>query len=136
VTDADCPENHECQGGRCVAPPAPLSGQAKCTPATIYFTFDESVLSAEATAQLQSAAACIKSVPGRVIRIEGHCDPRGTDEYNLALGDRRAQTVRLYLERLGVESARMRSVSKGKLEALGVSEGGWAKDRRVTFIWE
>ena len=136
ITDADCPMNHECQNGKCVAPPGAGSGEAKCTPSTIYFDFDEFVLTSEASTNLQAAATCIKSVAGRTIRLEGHCDPRGTDEYNLALGDRRAQSVKRYLERLGVEANRMRAVSKGKLEATGSNETGWAKDRKVRFIWE
>jgi peptidoglycan-associated lipoprotein len=135
ATDADCPVNHECQNGRCVAPPAPATG-AKCTPETVYFDFDEFVLTSDATARLQAAATCIKSVPSRAIRIEGHCDPRGTDEYNVALGDRRAQSVKRYLERLGVEASRMRPVSKGKLEATGTTADGWAKDRKAVFVWE
>jgi peptidoglycan-associated lipoprotein len=136
ATDADCPQNHECQNGRCVAPPAPDTGAAKCTPETIYFDFDEFVLTSEASAKLQAGATCIKSVPKRVIRVEGHCDSRGTEEYNLALGDRRAQSVKRYLERLGVEAGRMRTVSKGKLEAVGTNAEGWAKDRKVPFFWE
>jgi len=136
VTNADCPENHECQNGKCVAPPSASSGEAKCTPETVYFDFDEFVLTSEATAKLQAAADCIKSVPDRHIRLEGHTDPRGTEEYNLALGDRRSQSVARYLERLGVAANRMRAVSKGKLEATGTDENGWSKDRRVVFVWE
>jgi len=135
LTDEDCPENHECQNGTCVAPPPPPS-QGPCQPEAVYFGFDEFVLSSTATAKLQAAAKCIKSVSGRTMRIEGHCDPRGTQEYNLALGDRRAQSVKRYLKRLGVPTSRMRAVSKGKLEATGMSAAGWAKDRRVQFIWE
>jgi peptidoglycan-associated lipoprotein len=136
LTDADCPENHECQNGKCVAPPNSGGGQAKCTPEPVYFDFDEFVLTSDASNRLQAAASCIKSVPRRPIRLEGHCDPRGTDEYNLALGDRRSQAVKRYLERIGIEDKRMRAVSKGKLEATGTSEVGWSKDRKVQFIWE
>lgn len=136
VTDEDCPENHECQNGVCVAPPPDNSGAAPCTPSTIYFGFDEHVLSTQATKKLQDAAQCIKRVPGRTIRLEGHCDPRGTEEYNLALGDRRAQAVRRYLVRLGVKGDQLRPISKGKLEATGTSESSWALDRKVQFIWE
>ena len=72
----------------------------------------------------------------RGLRVEGHCDPRGTEEYNLALGDRRARSVVGYLGRLGVETSRLRAVSKGKLEAVGSDEEGWARDRKATFVWE
>jgi len=136
--DEDCPENHECQNGTCVAPPPPNNDNsaASCTPSPVYFGFDEFVLSSKATAALQEAAKCIKSVPNRTVRVEGHCDPRGTEEYNLALGDRRARSVVKYLRRLGVPSSRMRPVSKGKLDATGSSKASWAQDRKVLFIWE
>lgn len=136
TTDEDCPINHECQNGVCVAPPSDTSAAAKCTPETVYFGYDEHVLSTAATSSLQQAARCIKSVPGRSIRLEGHCDPRGTEEYNLALGDRRARAVQRYLKRLGVDTGRMRAVSKGKLEASGTGPSSWARDRKVEFIWE
>ncbi len=136
ATDDDCPENHECQNGVCVAPPPVDTSAAKCTPKTIYFGYDEFVLSAASTRKLQTAAKCIKSVTGRSIRVEGHCDPRGTEEYNLALGDRRAQAVRRYLKRLGISASRLRAVSKGKLEATGSGASTWKFDRKVQFIWE
>lgn len=136
LTDADCPPNHECQDGHCVAPPSADKGKAKCTPETVYFDFDEFVLTSETTQKLTNAATCIKSVPNRTVRLEGHTDPRGTEEYNLTLGENRASSVKRYLERLGVDAKRMRTLSKGKLEATGMSEPGWAKDRRVDFIWE
>jgi peptidoglycan-associated lipoprotein len=135
LTDADCPPNHECQNGHCVAPPGD-GGKAKCTPDPVYFDFDEFVLTSEATQSLQAAANCIKSVPNRVVRLEGHTDPRGTEEYNITLGENRAQSVKRYLGRIGVEERRMRTLSKGKLEASGTDEQGWAKDRRVQFVWE
>ena len=135
VTDDDCPENHECQGGTCVAPPGP-SAAGPCQPDPIYFDFNEFVLTSDATGKLQKAAECIKSVKGRVVRLEGHCDPRGTEEYNLALGDRRARSALRYLKRLGVNDKSMRPVSKGKLEATGTDAAGWAQDRKVIFIWE
>lgn len=134
-TDEDCPENWECQNGICVAPPE-TDSTAACTPSPIYFEFDEFVLSEAARTQLQAALACIKSVANRTVRVEGHCDSRGTDEYNLALGDRRAQAVVTYLKRLGVADARVRPVAKGEIEATGTDEESWKQDRKVVFIWE
>ena len=143
VTDDDCPENHECQDGTCVAPPPttpvatdPCSKLGLPPLPTIYFGFDEYVLTAEATRALQQAVTCLKRVTGHRVRIEGHCDPRGTEEYNLALGDRRARSVYRYLVRLGVPRNKMRTVSKGELEAKGYDEATWAKDRKVIFVWE
>ncbi len=142
-TDADCPENHECQNGSCVAPPPetnvgtdPCSKLGMSPLPTIFFDFDEFVLTSEATSALQQAANCLKKVPNMNVRMEGHCDPRGTEEYNLALGDRRARSVKRYLKRLGVPSRKLRTVSKGKLEATGYNESTWGRDRKVVFIWE
>jgi len=134
-TDEDCPENHECQDGVCVAPPGD-GGAAPCALEPVYFDFDEFVISTESSRKLQEAARCLKSAPTRSVRIEGHCDPRGTEEYNLALGDRRAESVKRYLVRLGVAGDRLRSVSKGKLEATGADAASWARDRKVVFVWE
>ena len=135
TADEDCPENHECQNGACVAPP-PKPAKGPCTPETVYFDFNESVLTTNATGTLQKNLECIKKVAGRSLRLEGHCDPRGTEEYNMALGDRRARSVQGYLTRLGIDAKRLRVVSKGKLEASGTDEDTWAKDRKVKFIWE
>ena len=135
TTDEDCPENHECQDGRCVAPPG-SDGSPPCALATIYFDFDEFVISTEASRLLQEAVRCLNSAPARTLRIEGHCDPRGTEEYNLALGDRRGESVKLYLVRLGVAGDRLHVVSKGKLEATGTGPATWVKDRKVVFVWE
>lgn len=135
LADSDCPENHECQNGSCVAPPPPPV-KGPCQPEAIYFDFNESVLTSQATAALRDAAKCIKSVSDRKMRLEGHCDPRGTEEYNLALGDRRARSVAKYLYRLGVKKRKTRTVSKGKLEATGSDESSWSQDRKVKFIWE
>ncbi len=144
TTDTDCPENHECQNGVCVAPPqdsAPVAGDDPCSKVgmrplpTIYFDFDEFVLSSAATQELQEAVKCLRRINRRV-QVEGHCDARGTEEYNLALGDRRARSVYRYLLRLGAQRNMLRPVSKGKLEASGYNESSWSKDRKVVFIWE
>lgn len=136
-THADCPENHECIKGTCVAPPAGgTATAARCQPGPVYFGFDAFVLTSEAARILQKNAECIRSVPERPLRLEGHCDPRGTQEYNLALGDHRARVVARYLMRLGIPGGRLRVVSKGELEAAGTGESSWASDRKVKFIWE
>ncbi|MFH1129732.1 MAG: OmpA family protein [Pseudomonadota bacterium] len=135
VTDEDCPENHECQNGSCVAPPPPPSA-GPCSPEPVYFDFNEFILTSQATAKLNAAAKCIRSVKDRTIRVEGHCDPRGTQAYNLALGDRRSRSVLHYLKRLGIPANRVRPMSKGNLEATGTDESSWAFDRKVVFFWE
>ncbi len=130
--DEDCPEGQKCVGGRCQGPASPPTA---CQLENVYFDFNESALTATATATLQKNAECIKTV-GRKVAIEGHTDPRGTTEYNLALGERRAQSVKQYLSRYGIEPSKLRTLSKGKEEATGTNEAGWAQDRKAKFIWE
>ena len=109
---------------------------AECQPSTIYFGFDTFVLTSDATEKLQQAAKCVRDNPSRKLRVEGHCDARGTQEYNLSLGDKRGQSVKNYLKRLGIDAGKLRVVSKGKLEAAGSDEASFALDRKVEFYWE
>jgi peptidoglycan-associated lipoprotein len=101
----------------------------------IHFDYDESSLNDEARATLGQHAAWIKAHPGLKISVEGHCDERGTVEYNLALGDQRARAARDYLVSLGVEAGRLASISYGKERPLdsGSGEAAWAKNRRAHF---
>lgn len=104
---------------------------------TVYFAFDSSVLRQESQAVLRQQAAWLQRNPNVVAVIEGHTDERGTREYNLALGERRADAVRSFLVAQGVSSERLRTVSYGKDRpaALGADERAWAQNRRgVTVI--
>jgi peptidoglycan-associated lipoprotein len=103
----------------------------------IYFEFDSDVLTAEAQAILMRKAEYLQKNPGRRVTVEGHCDERGTTEYNLALGDRRALSVKKYLENLGVAASRMTPVSFGEERPLdpGHDEAAWAQNRRAQFIF-
>ncbi len=134
--DEDCEEDEECQNGKCVGPPTGTGEPGPCNIEPIYFDFDEFVLNSRATHTLGKALPCIKKAKDRTVLLEGHCDPRGTEEYNIALGERRSQAVKRYLMYLGVSKNRLRAVSKGKLEAIGNSSASWVKDRKVIFIWE
>jgi len=136
VKDDDCPQDSDCVQGRCVKAKKSSTGPtAGCALESVYFDFNESVLSSNTTEILQKDATCIKSGTKKVA-LFGHADPRGTDEYNLALSDRRAQSVKKYLTNLGVRSHMLRAVPKGKTEAKGTDEASWAKDRRVDVQWD
>lgn len=103
---------------------------------TIYFDFDRSDIRPDQMAILQANAAKIKAKPSNVmIQIEGHCDERGTQEYNMALGERRALSVRQYLIQLGCDGSRIVTVSYGEeMPAVaGSGEAAWAKNRRAEF---
>ena len=82
---------------------------------------------------LQQVAVCLLRGPlqGKTVQLVGRTDPRGTDEYNLGLGTRRAESVRSYLQRLGVPSTRLSPTTRGELDAAGSDETGWQRDRRV-----
>ncbi len=100
-----------------------------------YFDFDQATLSEQARASLDRNASFLREYPALRLRIEGHCDERGTTEYNLALGDRRANTVKEYLSQLGVETSRFLTVSFGeeRPEDPGHSPSAWARNRRAEF---
>ena len=101
-----------------------------------FFGFDESTLSNDAQAALTSTANWLKQNPQYNILIEGHCDERGTEQYNLALGDRRANVAKQYLQTLGVDVGRMRTVSYGEERPFdpGHNEAAWAKNRRAHLV--
>ena len=101
----------------------------------LLFDFNDANLTPELTQQLQTAAECIKRVSKPVV-IEGHCDDRGTQEYNLALGEKRANAVRNYLKALGVESKHLvtRSMGENKPRCFEATEACWSQNRRVEFV--
>jgi peptidoglycan-associated lipoprotein len=101
-----------------------------------FFGFDESTLSADAQAALSASADWLKKNGQYNLLIEGHCDERGTEQYNLALGDRRANTAKEYLQTLGVDGARIRTVSYGEERPFdpGHDEAAWAKNRRDHLV--
>lgn len=102
----------------------------------LFFADDSSEVSAEGQQVLQANAAVLKKYPTWQITIEGHCDERGTAEYNLALGERRALAARTYLVSLGIPADRVKTVSYGKefpFDA-GKDAAAWAKNRRAHFV--
>ncbi len=103
---------------------------------TAYFDFDSFSLRADAREALKSNAQWLKDNPSAKVQIEGHCDERGTTEYNLALGEKRANAVREYLKRLGVSSGRLTVISYGEERPSdpGHDESAWSQNRRATFI--
>ncbi len=104
----------------------------------VYFDFDSSALLPMAQAVLEKKAEWLRNNPGGSVVIEGHCDERGTSEYNLALGDRRAKSVEAFLIDLGVSASRLITLSYGEERPTdsGRNEEAWAKNRRVHFIIE
>jgi len=102
----------------------------------INFQFDQYDLTEEARKLLTENAKVLSNHPSLKIQIEGHCDERGNNEYNLALGERRAASVKLYLIKLGVQENRLSTISYGKERPVdpGHTEEAWAKNRRCHFV--
>jgi len=102
----------------------------------IHFEFDSSALSSQAQGILKDKANFMNQHKKSSVTVEGHCDERGTNEYNLALGDRRAESVKSFLLKLGISASRMKTISYGEERPLdpGHDEEAWAKNRRAHFL--
>ena len=136
---SDCAEGQECENNMCVtrssaavAPDAPARDSGACTLDPVYFEYDSSTLDQSSRDKLGAAASCIKQRGLKAVHLTGLTDPRGTEEYNLALGDRRAQAAKKYLEGLGMDTS-MSASSMGEELATGSDESTWSRDRRVDF---
>lgn len=103
---------------------------------TVLFDFDSSVIKDKQRSKIEAVAAFLKTTTSNKLLIEGHCDERGTEEYNRALGERRALAVREYLVRLGIQASRIRTISYGfdRPADAGHNEAAWSKNRRGEFI--
>jgi peptidoglycan-associated lipoprotein len=136
TSDAACGSGKACQAGRCVTavPVACPAGGGKLLP--IFFGFNEAVLTPVAKDDLAKNAACIKEKGFTKVVVEGNCDDRGTVEYNLQLGQRRAEAAKKYLVNLGVPARSVKTVSFGKERPVCTeqTESCWQKNRRDDLI--
>lgn len=138
LEDTDCADDEDCIDGRCTY--MGLGGEnpdgASCELTTVFFDYDASTVREDQRPQLEANAACMTQESERTLFVVGYTDPRGTEEYNVALADGRARAVADYLARLGIDPARFRIVPKGEADARGSDEGSWPQDRRVEFEWQ
>jgi peptidoglycan-associated lipoprotein len=139
-SNGDCPDGQECRNNRCVAmtqaqtdTTRPTSGEGQCELGPVYFGFDQDALDSSARNAIQANVTCMRQRGAGSVHVTGHTDPRGTEEYNLALGDRRARSVVEYMSSLGVDSSTLSSSSMGEEMASGSDEGSWSRDRKATF---
>lgn len=139
---SDCPGGQECQNNRCttvtqsggeIDAPTTTGPTGPCRLETVYFDFDSNTLSDQARATMQANANCIRERNIARVTITGHCDQRGTEEYNLALGDRRARSAMQYLVSLGVAQRSLTAASMGEEMAQGEDDASMVRDRRVDF---
>jgi peptidoglycan-associated lipoprotein len=132
-TDEQCADDEDCVDGFCKRPwKDPNGGTATCSLTSIYFGYDDSSVMASERDRLDANASCIEKTKDKAVGLIGHTDNSGTEEYNIALSERRAQAVADYLARLGVDPARLVVVPKGETESSGQGDD---KDRRVEFMW-
>ena len=115
-------------------PPPPELKQSQLK--TVYFDFDKFNLRADAKAALDVDFNLLQQFPDVIVKIEGHCDERGTVEYNISLGEKRAKAAQDYLVGLGIDPNRISIISYGKERPVdpGHNEEAWAKNRRAEFV--
>ena len=103
----------------------------------VYFDYDKSVLKPEAKAAIQKNVQYLREKPNARLLVEGHCDERGTNEYNLALGERRAEAVKNYMIDLGINGSRITTKSWGEEKSveMGHNEAAWSKNRRAEMFF-
>ena len=132
ASDLDCGAKQLCLNNRCVDITADL---AACTDVRVHFPFNSDEIDAADKPQLDRSARCLKADHALHITIEGNADERGTEEYNMALGDRRARSVASYLQSLGASQAQVATVSYGKEnpECAEHDEACWARNRRAAL---
>ena len=137
ASTSDCPDGQECRNNRCGEPltatldPTPAT-DTECNLQSIYFAFDEDNLDPAARGAIQQNANCLREKQVQSVHVTGHADPRGTEEYNLALGDRRARSVAEYLQTVG--PADVTHSSMGEEMAEGTDDSSWRRDRRADFV--
>jgi peptidoglycan-associated lipoprotein len=104
--------------------------------ADAFFSFDSSRLEREDILPLNAIAVCFTTgaLKGHAMKLVGHADPRGAAEYNMTLGQSRADGVETYLEKKGLTNAKVKASSRGAMDASGTDESGWARDRRVDVM--
>lgn len=131
ATDDECEDDQDCVDGFCQRPWADSGdGAGGCQLATIYFGFDDSSVQPSERDRMDGNASCIGKNTDKSVYVYGHTDATGTDEYNVALSERRARAAADYLSRLGVDPAKLDVVPKGEAEITGQGDD---QDRRVEF---
>ncbi len=134
--DSEGTSGAEANNNNAPEPVVSLSGDSladECALQTVYFAYDSAELDSASRAEIQRAVECYRDKNATVrLRLVGATDPRGTEEYNIALGERRARAVRGYLVSLGVAADKLSVSSVGEEMASGTDESGWAEDRHVS----
>ena len=140
-SSTDCGVGEECRNNRCeaveqtLAPAQTRKVPKDCVLHSIYFDYDSSTIRTDGRNELTEDAKCIRKKSFGKLDVTGYCDPRGTEEYNLALGERRANSAKEYLMALGISGDRIKTISYGELRPADPASNpvAWALNRRDTF---
>lgn len=113
-----------------------LEGRTTGPMLPVYFDYDKDGVRADQKSRMETNSTYLKDNPSAMIAVEGNCDERGTNEYNMALGDRRAVNAKKYLAKMGVDESRMTTISYGEEKPLnfGKDELAWSQNRRADFV--
>jgi peptidoglycan-associated lipoprotein len=130
--DEECADDEDCLDGLCRRQDLGSNIDAGCQLQTVYFGFDDSSIQASERDRLDGNSQCMTKNKEQTVLLIGHTDTSGTEEYNIALSERRAQSVADYMSRLGSDPAKLQVVPKGETEP---TSNGDDKDRRVEFKW-
>jgi peptidoglycan-associated lipoprotein len=130
--DEDCADDEDCINGLCIRSGAGSATGMSCTLQTVFFGFDDSSIQPSERDRLDANSSCLGKHSDKTVLVVGHTDTSGTEEYNIALSERRAQAVADYLARLGSDPAKLQVVPKGETEPTGLGDD---RDRRVEFQW-
>lgn len=130
--DEDCADDEDCINGLCLRAGQGSNIDAGCELQTIYFGFDDATIQPSERDRLDANYQCMNKNKDQSVLVFGHTDTSGTEEYNIALSERRAQSAADYLSRLGMDPAKLHVVPKGETEPTGLGDD---KDRRVEFKW-
>lgn len=132
----ECGETEDCVNGHCApANRNRYAAEGPCTLETVYFGYNEFEVMGAASAVVDKNAECIKRNSSRGVTLVGHTDPRGTPEYNLALADKRAQSVKRRMASFGIPEDKLIPIPRGEIDATGTDEASWERDRRVEVKW-
>ena len=136
VSQAPAPAPAPAPGAKPAPAPVPPPSGWNITQNNVYYEFDKSTLTPMAQETLTRHAGWLRANPNATVTIEGHADERGTNEYNLALGDRRADSAKAFLVDLGIAASRLTTISYGEERPLCTeqNEECWAKNRRGHFV--
>ena len=128
--DEDCEDDEDCVDGFCQKPWAGGGDTGDCQLQTVYFAFDDSSIAQSERDRLEANSSCVEKTTGKNVYVFGHTDQTGTDEYNIALSERRARATADFMAALGIDPARLDIVGKGETELTGQGDD---QDRRVEF---